>query len=770
MKRQFRIFLDLSGFRPVRFTTFMDPKLKSMKPIHLLKSLLIPSFYLLSAYASAQPSINGYNVYYGSLHNHSNVSDGQGTPAEAYNYAKNTAHLDFFGLADHSTFMTSSQYTSIKNAANTYNENNVFAAFYGFEWTSFGSYGHVAVINTDDFCTSITTTTFSGLLSWVNARTGIAFFNHPGWETTATKEFNHFTNTPSDKFVGMELWNDHDGFSKYYYNDGYYSNDGNKGYYDEALIRGWKTGAAGADDNHTATWGTATDFRVGVLATSLSRTEILNAFKARRFFSTTDKNISLSFRINGSEMGSTVTGGTWSPVMEAVDGDGESFTEVALMKNGVQVGYWTNVGSHPMFTTSGPITCANGDYLYFRVKQTDGGEAISSPIFISGSANQPPVVAISSPVNGATFNEGETIVISATASDPDGTVSKVEFYQGTTKLGESTVSPYQYSWINVPAGSYSLTAKAHDNLGAITTSAAVNITVSAVQTPIIAESRILYGKDDAEEYAKGTVILNSDDIDLVYDSKTTGNQTVGLLFRNLAIPQGANISKAYIQFTTNKVTTASCSLTIKGQAADNAADFTSKARNLSSLIRTTASAAWSPDPWNTTGTSGSAQQTPDIKTIVQEIINRQGWTTTSNLAITITGTGTRTAYSYESSSAMAAIIHVEYIPAPGSPLASNNDDMVTLKNQLFEDEPVISANGVSVYPNPVTDKLNIRTANELKVQLVRIYSMTGRLVSEIRPVDTQVETQIDCSAIPAGTYLLHIRTDKGNYPVRFIRQ
>jgi len=57
-------------------------------------------FVFMAMSLSAQPSIGGFNVYYGHLHNHSNVSDGTGTPDAAYNYAKNTAHLDFVSLAE----------------------------------------------------------------------------------------------------------------------------------------------------------------------------------------------------------------------------------------------------------------------------------------------------------------------------------------------------------------------------------------------------------------------------------------------------------------------------------------------------------------------------------------------------------------------------------------------------------------------------------------------------------------------------------------------
>jgi hypothetical protein len=92
--------------------------------------------------------------------------------------------------------------------------------------------------------------------------------------------------------------------------------------------------------------------------------------------------------------------------------------------------------------------------------------------------NTPPTVSLTAPANNATFTAPANITINADATDSDG-VSKVEFFQGTTKLGEDLTAPYSYVWGNVAAGSYSLTAKATDNTAATTTSAPVNITVSA---------------------------------------------------------------------------------------------------------------------------------------------------------------------------------------------------------------------------------------------------------------------------------------------------
>jgi len=107
--------------------------------------------------------------------------------------------------------------------------------------------------------------------------------------------------------------------------------------------------------------------------------------------------------------------------------------------------------------------------------------------------NQKPVVSISSPSKSASITAPATITIDASASDPDGTIIKVEFFQGSVKIGEKTTLPYSFTWKEVPEGTYALTAVAIDNANSTTVSAAVSVTVvkSAPvvnQLPIIAIS------------------------------------------------------------------------------------------------------------------------------------------------------------------------------------------------------------------------------------------------------------------------------------------
>jgi len=91
--------------------------------------------------------------------------------------------------------------------------------------------------------------------------------------------------------------------------------------------------------------------------------------------------------------------------------------------------------------------------------------------------NQPPTVSLTGPTGGQAFTAPATINFAATASDADGSVARVEFLNGATVIGSDTTAPYTFSWTNVAAGSYSVSARAVDNSGATTTTPPVAISV-----------------------------------------------------------------------------------------------------------------------------------------------------------------------------------------------------------------------------------------------------------------------------------------------------
>jgi uncharacterized repeat protein (TIGR02059 family) len=132
---------------------------------------------------------------------------------------------------------------------------------------------------------------------------------------------------------------------------------------------------------------------------------------------------------------------------------------------------------------SSPLQTASGGQA-----ATISAQAVSNNC--AQPANQSPVINIVTPTKSTSFLAPATITIDAAASDPDGTVTKVEFYNGTAKLGEKTTTPYSFTWKEVPEGTYSLTAVATDNLNSQTVSDPVTAIVEKAapainQLPVI---------------------------------------------------------------------------------------------------------------------------------------------------------------------------------------------------------------------------------------------------------------------------------------------
>ena len=166
---------------------------------------------------------------------------------------------------------------------------------------------------------------------------------------------------------------------------------------------------------------------------------------------------------------------------------------------------WTTIKSVTgNLTTTNDITGLAGKARYVGIfcltkhLSLYGYSIYNVEVYGSGSstpANAAPAVSLTAPAANATFGAPATVNLTANASDTDGTISSVSFYNGTTLLGTDTSAPYSYSWTNVAAGTYSLTAKATDNKGATTTSAAVAITVNAA-----AAGKVVPGRIEAESF------------------------------------------------------------------------------------------------------------------------------------------------------------------------------------------------------------------------------------------------------------------------------
>jgi hypothetical protein len=194
----------------------------------------------------------------------------------------------------------------------------------------------------------------------------------------------------------------------------------------------------------------------------------------------------------------------------------------------------------------------------------------------------------------------------------------------------------------------------------VTTTVPPAATTTTTTLPVVSgtiDVRVASSADDAEESTSGSVSLTSSDLELTHDSS---DQTVGMRFAKVAIPRGAQIKHAWVQFTVDEATTDKTSLSIAGQAADNAATFTTGSKNVSGRARTSAVAAWAPASWTSTKAAGTAQRTPDLAPVIQQIVGRSGWISGNGLVLVVAGNGRRVAVAYDGDRSGAPVLHVEY--------------------------------------------------------------------------------------------------------------
>ncbi len=336
-----------------------------------------------------------------------------------------------------------------------------------------------------------------------------------------------------------------------------------------------------------------------------------------------------------------------------------------------------------------------------RVAEAYDGVADAAPLLhveYTTQANNPPIV-IAGPDQMIAFPA--RVILDGTVTDDGLPIPSSLTSTWSMVSGPGTVVFNEDNAVDTTAffstyGSYVLRLTADD--GALTASDEVAIVVNP-PAPVAIEVRIGAASDDAEENSSGLVRLNSTDLELVRESDI---QTVGMRFNGVAIPQGAMIANAYIQFQTDETDTESTALTIQGQAIDNAPTFTNATDDISSRIKTNTTVDWTPQPWTTIGETGSDQQTPDLASVIQEIVDRPGWMSGNSLAIIITGTGKRVAESYNGDQAGAPLLHVEYISlfvpqvmidAPMNGAIFNEEDVINFSATAWDiDDGDVTAN------------------------------------------------------------------------------
>lgn len=206
--------------------------------------------------------------------------------------------------------------------------------------------------------------------------------------------------------------------------------------------------------------------------------------------------------------------------------------------------------------------------------------------------------------------------------------------------------------------------------------------VTAVAQKQTLQVRINSSTDDAEERGAnatsnaGGMDITSSDLEFANDG-STGDQYIGMRFTGITIPKGSKIVNAYIQFTVDEMDNLPGSITLKAESADNPSTFAAVNFNISSRTMSGTSVMWTNIPdWTVAGAAGPGEATPDISSLVQELVNRSGWQSGNAINIIAYGTGERTAESYDGVPAQAPLLIIEYIaPVTATfPVLNGNDD------------------------------------------------------------------------------------------------
>lgn len=182
---------------------------------------------------------------------------------------------------------------------------------------------------------------------------------------------------------------------------------------------------------------------------------------------------------------------------------------------------------------------------------------------------------------------------------------------------------------------------------------------SGCGSPATEEENIDNDNRDSEENATtGNIDRGSSDLEFVHEGGDA--QLVGLRFTNITVPSGATITSASIQFTADESDQDSTRSEIFGVLNSNPTTF-GGTNNISTRTRTTNSKDWIDIPAWLAGQSGSAQKTPDLTNIIQELINQGGWASGNSMAFVLEGWGERTAESFDGGSGDAPEITINYI-------------------------------------------------------------------------------------------------------------
>ncbi|WFE26648.1 CehA/McbA family metallohydrolase [Solwaraspora sp. WMMD791] len=318
----------------------------------------------------------GTTLVHADLHNHTVMSDGDGSADQAF-ASMREAGLDVAALTDHATMfaisgLSQSEWNTTGNLANAADDPGQFTAIRGFEW-SHPLQGHINVWNTSDFADLLRAGSPGSLYRWLAGRPGgLASFNHPGREIGRFDNFS-YDSAARPQLVGLEMFNRTDD----YLFEGWSSRTTSP--LVACLNAGWRPGLTGVTDEHGTTWGFHEGKgRSGLWVTENTRAAVFEAMAARRCFATRVSGLRLDATANGVRMGGVI-GLTAGDVRFRVDLDRGAVWDgkplrIQVLRPGTSVPTVVDVvdtvaGAVADFTV--PLDVADGDWVVLRVSDPE---------------------------------------------------------------------------------------------------------------------------------------------------------------------------------------------------------------------------------------------------------------------------------------------------------------------------------------------------------------------------------------------------------------
>ncbi len=332
-----------------------------------------------------------WNLYFGQLHAHTDISNGAGSVEEAFQYASQVDGLDFFAVTDHSDSFDNADMGAIdadgadisadwaagKQAAASVT-NGDFVGLFGFEmtWPEDKQLGHISTFNTPGWQTrdqadfeNVPTALENYYKALTSVPGSVSQFNHPDDIHGDFERFDHYS-PQYDAAVSLLEVAGEDGVV-------------DCGYYDRALDEGWHVAPTNNQNNHNGQWGDASEARTVVLAKSLTEEALYAAMKDRRVYATQDSDLAIYYELNGTVMGSIIPKSESAAVTVFLsDPTDEAIGNVEVVTDGgaVLVSEYVETPSQVLELSA---SCGHS-YYYLRITQPDGDVAVTAPVWMDG--------------------------------------------------------------------------------------------------------------------------------------------------------------------------------------------------------------------------------------------------------------------------------------------------------------------------------------------------------------------------------------------------